>query len=131
MQNARAAAEWRLRDARARHTSSSASPSPSTRDGMGKITKQKLPKQGHRGRLGVSGVSAHRAVSRKVSKPPIVRERSADYAKFEKLKADVEQLAVHERSGWNGLSASEAKAKAKELKLLRGKLEVKQKKRGA
>jgi hypothetical protein len=98
---------------------------------MGKITKQKMPKQGHRGRLGVSGVSAHRAQSRKVSKPAIVRERSADYVKFEKLKADVEALEVYERSAWNGLSAGEAKAKAKELKLLRGKLQVKQKKRGA
>jgi hypothetical protein len=38
---------------------------------------------------------------------------------------------VYESSAWNGLSASEAKAKAKELKLLRGKLQVKQKKRGA
>jgi hypothetical protein len=101
--------------------------SPST---MGKIQRQKMPKQGHRGRLGLSGLSAPRAKSRKVERAPIVRRRDADYEKFEALKKSVEELSTLERDGWVGMSGADAKAKAKELKILRGKLAVKEAKHG-
>jgi len=97
---------------------------------MGKIAKQKMPKQGHRGRLGVSGASAHRSKSRERTKPTIQRQRALDYVKFDKLKATIEDLTKLEASDWIGMSAPEAKAKAKELKLLRAKLEMKERKRG-
>lgn len=97
----------------------------------GKIQRAKLPRGGHRGRLGVEGKGAHRAKSRVVDRRQSDRDRSQDYKKFQQLKQQIEELEVSEASGWAGSSASEAKAKAKELKLLRGKLSAKERKHGA
>ena len=97
---------------------------------MGKIQRQKMPKQGHRGRLGLSGLSAPRPKSRTPVAKPIVRQRSADYAKFEALRAAVDALAKKEARGWEGMSAVEAKTAAKELKIKRATLLVKEAKHG-
>jgi len=97
----------------------------------GKIQRQKLAKGGHRGRHGLLGLAAPRATSRAVARKSIDRNRGADYAKFERLRADVEALEKEEASGWAGTkNAAEAKAKAKELKNLRAKLTLKERKHG-
>lgn len=97
---------------------------------MGKISRQKLPKGGARGRTGLEGARAPRAKSRVPARAPIQRQRERDYDKFRALQEQVAALEASEKSGWLGLAEGEAKAKAKELKLLRAKLTLKERKHG-
>jgi len=97
---------------------------------MGKISRQKLPKGGSRGRTGLEGARAPRAKSRVPARAPIQRQRDRDYDKFRALAEKVAALekALENREGF--ASEGEAKATAKELKLLRAKLMLKEQKHG-
>jgi len=90
----------------------------------GKIQRQKLAKGGKRGRYGVSGLRAHRGVSRAARRAPIARDRGADYEKFVELREKVDALRAAEAKG--ALDG----ARAKELKHLRAKLTLKARKHG-
>jgi hypothetical protein len=59
-----------------------------------------------------------------VKRAPIARNRGADYEKFVELRAKVDALSAEEAKGTLG------KAEAKELKNLRAKLTLKERKHG-
>ena len=91
---------------------------------MGKIQRSVMPKGGRRGSTGLKG-KIHRSVSRVPVKKTIVRDRTQDYHGVDKLEAKVRALEEEEATGWAGCNALVVKAKTKELKNARAKLQIK------